>query len=524
MPKSQIRFSKVTMFFAWLTFSLVHGKAFAWDDPPAQSNGPNILLIVAEDYGPEMGCYADSNARTPNLDRLASEGIRFERAYVPQAGCSQSRASFLTGRYPHQHGQIGLATWGFRLYRSEIDSMPKSLSRAGYATGIIGKLHVEPESAIPFDSHQIPASNFNRKNLNQYAKFAEEFITKSQQQGKPFFLSVNFPDAHDPWIRQVDGLPNDPVSGNQVRAMPYMGIDPKGMREMIADYYNCISRLDSLVGDLLDAIDRTGSKQNTLVIFIGDHGADMLRGKRTCYEGGLRIPMLLRWPDKIVPQVRRELVSTIDLLPTVLSATKAQNIPDLPGLALQPLFAPADNSKTPEAKNNTWRSHLFAEYHTHAASSNYFPQRCVRNQRFKLIENLLPNTVHPDYDTTIKKLNQDALQRGTEPQLDLHQDIANADADVRTAYELARRPPRFQLYDLESDPFEFQNLADDPKYEAELRELTSRLKNWREESKDPLLKAENLQRLTAEVQAVKKKAAAKDLQWGYLKYFFEDNP
>ena len=122
----------------------------------AQDDGrPNVLLIVSEDNGPELGCYGDPYARTPNLDRLASEGIRFERAYVPQAGCSQSRASFLTGLFPHQHGQIGLATWGFRLYRKDTPNLPRSLKQAGYRTGIIGKLHINPASAFPFDMHEI---------------------------------------------------------------------------------------------------------------------------------------------------------------------------------------------------------------------------------------------------------------------------------------------------------------------------------------------------------------------------------
>ena len=103
------------------------------------SDRPNVLLIVSEDNGPELGCYDDPYAQTPHLDRLAGEGIIFRRAYVPQSGCSQSRASYLTGLYPHQHGQFGLATWGFRLYDDETPNLPRLLNGAGYRTGIIGK-------------------------------------------------------------------------------------------------------------------------------------------------------------------------------------------------------------------------------------------------------------------------------------------------------------------------------------------------------------------------------------------------
>ena len=293
---------------------------------------PNVLLIVSEDNGPELGCYGDPYARTPNLDKLASGGVRFNRAFVPQAGCSQSRASLLTGLYPHQHGQIGLATWGFRMYREDTPNMPRSLKAAGYRTGIIGKLHIHPESAFPFDFQEITGANFNRKRLGDYTKFAENFITEADA---PFFLSVNFPDAHDPWLRQVDGLPKSPQTGAEVKAMPYMGVDPPALREMVADYYNSLARLDNCVGELLAVLDKSGKADNTLVIYMGDHGADMLRGKRTCYKGGLRIPLIVRWPGHAQPRVREELVSTIDLMPTVLAACGAAAVPDLPGVPLR---------------------------------------------------------------------------------------------------------------------------------------------------------------------------------------------
>ena len=474
---------------------------------------PNILLIVSEDNGPELGCYGDPYARTPNLDRLASEGVRFNRAYVPQAGCSQSRASFLTGLYPHQHGQIGLATWGFRLYRDDTPNLPRSLKAAGYRTGLIGKLHVNPESAFPFDVHEIPGANFNRKQLADYATHAADFITASDQ---PFFLSVNYPDAHDPWLRQVEGLPKSPQTGAEVKAMPYLGIDPPEMREMIADYYNSLARLDALVGDLLAVLEKSGKADNTLVIYLGDHGADFLRGKRTCYEGGLRIPLLLRWPGHIAPQVREELVSTIDLMPTVLAAAGAADVPGLAGRALQPLFTPAAAD---------WRTHLFAEYHTHAAAANYHPQRSVRSDRFKLIENLLPDTLNPDYADTLRKLEGDARRRG-EIGLEsrLSQAIAAARPEVRAAYAVMEKPPRYELYDLQNDPHEFHNLATEPAHAATLADLQQRLTTWREQTHDPLLDPNHLQRLSAEVTAVKSKATGKSLTWGYPDYFFGKEP
>ena len=192
--------------FGFLSLTLATLVALA----PTSSGAdpPNILLIVSEDNGPELGTYGDPYARTPNLDRLAADGVRFDRAFVAQAGCSPSRASFLTGLYPHQNGQLGLATWGFRMYREDTPNMARSLKEAGYRTGLIGKLHVNPESAFPFDFKAIPTANFQRKNLADYARHAESFFGASDQ---PFFLSVNYPDAHRPWLRQAEGLPEDPL-------------------------------------------------------------------------------------------------------------------------------------------------------------------------------------------------------------------------------------------------------------------------------------------------------------------------
>ena len=297
---------------------------------------PNILLIVSEDNGPELGCYGEPYVQTPVLDKLATEGVRFANAYVPQSGCSQSRAAYLTGLYPHQNGQIGLATWKFRMYREDTPNVVRSLKAAGYRTGIIGKLHINPASAFPFDMKKIPSSNFSRKTLGDYAKHAGDFFNADD---KPFFLSVNYPDAHRPFLKQVRGLPKKPLTADDVKPLAYFGLDTPQLRTETADYYNCMSRLDSLIGELLDALRRSGKADNTLIVYLGDHGADLLRGKRTCYEGGVRVPLIIRWPGKAKPnQVRRELVSTLDLMPTLLAAADAGPVRRLPGRSLLALL------------------------------------------------------------------------------------------------------------------------------------------------------------------------------------------
>ncbi len=357
--------------------------------------------------------------------------------------------------------------------------------------------------------HAITSANFQRTQLSDYAKYAKEFMDAGEE---PFFLSVNYPDAHRPWIGKVDGLPENPQTKEDVQVLEYIGIDSPELREMMADHYNCMSRLDSLVGDLLHVLDQSGKTDDTIVIYIGDHGADMLRGKRTCYEGGLRIPMLMRWPGHISPQVRDDLVSTLDLMPTLLKVIGGKPVEGLPGAALQPLF------RSGVAK---WRTHYFAEYHTHAAAPNYFPQRSVRSDRYKLIENLLPETIHPDYEITIEKMH--AISRGQDSagNLDLNAVIAASRPEVKAAYELMRQPPRYLLYDLQEDPCEFRNLADDPDHANVFSGLQERLDRWRRETRDPLLDPKKLRRLTKEVRSVKKKSAGKNHTWKYPSYLLD---
>jgi N-sulfoglucosamine sulfohydrolase len=496
-PISRSATRRVTaLIAAALVCRATHAAEPAGVAPGSGVSRANNLLIVSEDNGPELGCYGDPFVRTPHLDRLAADGVRFDRAFVAQAGCSPSRASFLTGLYPHQHGQVGLATWGFRMLADDIPNVARSLRDAGYRTGLVGKLHVNPEEAFPFDFTRMPTGNFARKNLEEYARVAAEFFTAGDA---PFFLSVNYPDAHNPWLRQVDGLPQRPLSAEEVVSLPYFGVDTPQLRQVTADYYNCLMRLDSLVGDLLAALAGSGKERDTLVVYIGDHGADMLRGKRTCYEGGLRIPLLVRWPAGArAGQVRRELVSTIDLVPTFLDVAAAPPITGLPGRSLVPLL---------QGGQGAWRTHLFAEYHTHAAAANFYPQRCVRDDRYKLIENLLPGRENPGVAFTFREFDSGPAA------------VEAAGEEVRAAYATMRRPPRYELYDLQADPYEYRNLAADPAHRGTLDALSGRLADWRRETGDPLLDEEVLRRFKAEVDGVKSKRDGRDRDWQYPSYF-----
>ena len=462
---------------------------------------PNILLIVSEDNGPELGCYGDPYVKTPVLDKLATEGIRFEKAYVPQAGCSQSRAAFLTGLYPHQNGQIGLATWKFRMYSESTPNLVRSLKQAGYRTGIIGKLHINPQSAFPFDVHKIPSANFARKNLDAYAEEAEKFIGASED---PFFLSVNYPDPHRPFLKQVNGWPEKPLTADDVKPLAYMGLDSPDLRKQMADYYNCMSRLDSQVGDLLKVLEKSGKMENTLVVYLGDHGADLLRGKRTSYEGGVRIPLIVYWKgnSQFKKGVREQLVSAIDLMPTFLEVAGAKAVPNLPGRSLTPLL---------KGREVSWRRYLFTEFHLHSAH-NYYPQRTVTDGRFKLIHNLLDGNVNPGYDYTINRFFPDFKDA-----------FNSAPSHIQKAYQKMRQPPKFELYDLQKDPYEFINLANQDCHAKDLSRLQKELMKWRRSTEDPFLHPKITLRLQQELYRSFRNGTPQKqhLHLNYVDYFFE---
>jgi N-sulfoglucosamine sulfohydrolase len=467
---------------------------------------PNVLLIVSEDNSPNLSCYGDRLVQTPNLDRLASEGVRFERAFVATASCSESRSAILTGLYPHQNGQIGLATHKYAMHRNW-PNIPSLLKQHGYRTGIIGKLHVNPESAFPFDFRWNVAAfcSFAHRDVRKIADVAEAFITESDE---PFFLMVNYPDAHLPWLPKQDGLPETPLTAADVETLPSVGIDVPRLRACTADYYNCIRRLDSGIGMLLGKLTRAGREDNTLVIYLADHGAQFQRGKLSCYEGGLRVPLIVRWPEhRKEGSVIDELVATVDLLPTILEAVGAEVPAGLAGRSMAPLL---------QGDAVMWREYLYAEYHSHYPPV-YFPQRAVRDGRFKLIVNLLQDRVNPvaqPKEPIVKRL----------PSYVTPSDLATSSDEVRRAYATWRDAPPVELYDLETDPYEFKNLAGQPQHADVQERLLAQLESWRRKTDDPLSDPAKLAKLTEEQdkQAEKYKTGSRSGAWEYHQYLYGD--
>ena len=467
----------------------------------------NILLIVSEDNGPELGCYGDPYARTPVLDHLASEGVRFTNAFVPYSVCSPSRACFLTGLHPHQNGQIGLATHKFALFRPDTPNVVTLLKAHHYRTGLIGKLHVNPESAFPFDFRAINSSNFQRvQSPADYAAEAARFIRESGE--RPWFLSVNFPDAHLPFIAQAHGQPRNPLKGDDVKPMPWVGCDTPRIREQVANYYNCLERLDYSVGLLLAELDKSGQGDRTLVCYIGDHGAQFPRGKGAVYDPALRIPLLIRWPGITKPGiVREELVSTLDLLPTWLSAAGLPAPDHLPGRELRPLLG--------DKRDVPWRRYTFG-FTTGSFPGNCFVQHSVRDDRFQLIVTARPGTENLIAHSYLDESHPFFVVSGATTA-----DQVGLAPHVREAWDRWLVPPQYELYDLQSDPAEWHNLADDLQHAEVKGRLLSALTAMREETRDPFLDPANIDAFVKDQMSHRDGGYAKDknFRWPYLDTF-----
>lgn len=437
---------------------------------PATAAPKNVLLLVADDLGLQVGCYGDTTAKTPNLDALARSGTRFTHAFASVASCSPSRATLLTGMPTHQCGQYGLAHATHNQHSfANVKGLPALLKPAGYRSGVIAKLHVQPKDVFPFDVEV----GGNGRNPVQIAEQAKKFFADSGD--TPFFLLVGFTDPH----RAAKGFAND---GKYPDSVPAVKFDPKSVplpyhlpdtpetRAEMADYYQSISRLDHGVGLVLKELKAAKQSENTLVIFLSDNGIPFPGAKTTLYDSGVHLPLLIRKPGQ-KSTTCAAMASWTDITPTILDWCGAKPAPvgkkdsPLPGRSLLPVL----EQEKPSGWDAVYGSHQFHEV------TMYYPMRMVRTRTHKYILNL----AHPlDYpfasDLWGSDMWQGVLKRG------------DKFMGTREVAAYVKRPKE-ELYDLTADPNELKNLASDPASAKTLDALRAQLADWRKKTADPWL-------------------------------------
>lgn len=428
----------------------------------ALAERPNVLFIVSEDNSEQIGCYGETRVHTPNLDGLAETGVRYDRAYVPYSVCSPSRAAFLTGLYTRQTGHIGLATHRFSFYK-DFKTMPAYLRETGYFTGFIGKTHVNPASVVEdhIDFRGVKSANFsNTHSIEDYAREARTIFEKAKKAGKPFLAILNYSDAHRRFIgTSKAGYPTVNVEGATAEPLPWIGVDTPRLRVEMRNYLNCMNRLDEGIGMVLADLEGLGMRKETLVIYVADHGADFPRGKTTCYEGGVKVPLIINYPKRF-PSGHAEsaLVSTLDILPTILREVGVDLPEELMGMPLQSL-----HDGTAE-----WRNYIHS-FNTGSSANILHLSFGICDERFKLIH----NPVRATNTAGISRYENTPIPKSL------------WDRDYID-------PPEWELYDLNADPCEFNNLANDPQYSEKKDELVAAMREFQEEIDDPFLDQKNI--------------------------------
>lgn len=448
---------------AWLTAALCAAATTpGYAQAPAR---PNVVLIIADDLAwDDSGAFGNRSVKTPNIDRLAQGGMRFDRAFVTASSCSPSRSSLLTGRYPHNTGAEELHQ---PLPRDQIGFAEK-LQSAGYWTAAAGKWHLGNDAKRGFELVRLAnpgAKNakgaMTARGTNAAKSGCDQWVQVLQDRpkDKPFFLWLAALDPHRGYELGTIPTPHRP---EDVVIPPYLPDLPE-VRKDLALYYDEISRLDGFVGDVLDELDRQGIAGDTLVLFLSDNGRPFPRCKTTLYDSGIKTPLIARWPGHIKPETRcGSLVSTIDIAPTILRLAGLVPGPTFQGKDLSPLF------KDPTAKVQDL---ILAERNWHDYSAR---GRAARSERFKYIKNDdAQNPLTPPAD---------AVQSPTFVAMRKLRDLGKL-TPIQQACFVHPRPGE-ELYDLDADPHELVNLANDPTHAAVLRELRQALSNWERETGD----------------------------------------
>lgn len=432
----------------------------------------NVLLIVADDHGYDMSSLGTA-VHTPTLDRLAREGTLFTDAYASVSSCSSSRSTLYTGLYSHTNGMYGLShdVHNFSLL-DDVKTLPWMLKQHGYATALVGKLHVKPEAALAYDAWLLPEQAGNR-DVAAMGHAAGQWMRA--QGTRPFFLTMGYSDPHragDPsqfgntrdWpeVKRVRYRPQDVTIPSHLPDLP-------GVREDLAQYYEAVSRMDSGVDILLRELDASGHADDTLVIYLSDNGRPFPGAKDNLYVEGIHLPLIVRAPHAAQRGVRNNaMVSWIDITPTILdwagvSPPQGYRYLPLPGRSLLPILEQTSSSGWDEV----FATHSFHEI------DQYYPTRSLRTRRYSYFRNLQPSLRVPIASDVALSPSWKAITS-----------TSGARLGKRTLEAFEHRPDE-ELYDLQADPDEIVNLAKDPAHAAVLADVRAQLARWRTATHDP---------------------------------------
>lgn len=459
----------------------------------------NIVIFITDDQSPTMGCYGDDAAVTPNMDKLAADGVLFDNAFCTTASCSASRSVVLSGIHNHANGHYG-HLHSYHKFGSYpwVQTLPVLLAKRGYRTARIGKHHNGPEEVYFFET-KIKGSS---RSPVEMANNCEAFIRADDEE--PFFLyfatsdphrgngmATELPYAPDRFGNKADRgaypLVKEVFYEHEDVNVPYFLPDTPTCRAELAQYYQSVARIDQGLGRLVEILKQAGKYEDTLILFTSDHGMAFAGGKTTLYEGGMKVPFIVRNPYGKARGIRNNgMISFIDITPTLLDFAGAFNRKNR-----STDLASLNNGKVNQIKKGPYRFHgrsflpildqkkpkgwdVVNASHTFHEIQMYYPMRVVRDRKWKLIWNIAYQLPYPFASD---------LWRAPSWQAQFKQG-PDAPYGQKTVGEYIQRP-EFELFRIDEDPHEKYNLADSPRHKKIFEEYKAKMKKFQEDYDDP---------------------------------------
>ena len=462
-----------------------------------QAERPNILLITVDDMSADsVGVFGSKLAgTTPNMDRLAAQSLRFAHAHTTVGNCMPCRNVMFSGLISHNNKVEGF----YQVKNPGWPHMVDLMKDAGYFTGIRGKVsHSAPYQPYAWDTDLTTlhdGSKAHIKDVQSYGTATTTGIARAKAAKKPFCLAINISDPHKPFWKG----PNDPHKPSRIFTadevpVPGFLFDDPAVRQELALYYTSVRRADDAVGAILKALDASGEADNTVVMFMSDHGMPLPFAKTQLYHHSTHTPWMVRWPGVTKPGSidRQHMISVLDFLPTVLDIAGIQHPKRLDGRSYLPLLK--------GGKQND-RDHIIKEYNENSGRSRD-PMRAVQTQRYLYLFNPWSNGTRVFATATTGTATFRRLAT-----------LAKTDSKLAARLDLYKHRVPEELYDVVKDPDCLHNLIDSPKHQAELKKLRATLDAWMVKSKDPTLEAfrkrEDKAFVEAYVQQLEKEASAR---------------
>ncbi len=446
---------------------------------------PNVVLILADDQGAHLSALGTPGISTPNVDALAREGVLFSNAFAAVPSCSPSRSSIMTGMYPHANGhwrntitpKLTDPDSEFSRESSRVDrvgihesitTLPEILRDAGYYTGITQKFHMSPPWKFPYTVRD-PVDN----DPEEYRRVISSWIAEAGD--RPFFIQANVSPPHRPFQNHLVDHPGYlPDTADLV--VPADLPDTPMLREDLQEYFACVQLADACAGAIIEALRESGQLENTLIIYTSDQGQPYQRAKASAYYAGLHVPLVISGPGIVEGQKRGDLVSLIDLMPTILEFLDLKLPRTVQGLTLWDLIGDGTDGK----RQGYARAYVFGEANSHGpAREEHYPTRIVFDGRYYYLRNLMPGKQHrlPADMTEVTPWGNHAYTAAVK--------AANTHPlPYRLLRQLEDGRPAEELYDILSDPACTNNLAGTDQHLEVQRQLSRTLDDWRNRTRD----------------------------------------